>query len=51
MKRKNEYGDQKVKDMARAMPDESIDIIKMMKITGLSEEKLVYRKNMTHCLT
>lgn len=42
---KIEFANQKVKemskDMARAMLDEGIDIVKIMKITGLTEEELL----------
>ena len=38
---KIEYGNQKVRDVAKAMFDEDIDIIKIMKITGLTEEELL----------
>ena len=38
---KIEYGNQKVRDMARAMLDEGIEIVKIMKITGLTEEELL----------
>ena len=37
-----------VRDMAGALLDENIDIIKTIKITGLSEEEFVYRKNMVY---
>ena len=44
-KEKIEYGNQKVKDttrdMARAMLDEGIETVKIMKITGLTEEELL----------
>ena len=40
-KEKIEYGNPKVRDMARAMLDEGIDIVKTMKITGLTEEELL----------
>lgn len=40
-KEKIEYGNQKVRDMAKAMIEEGIDIIKIMKITGLTEEELL----------
>ena len=44
-KEKIEYANQKVKetekDMAVKMLEEGIDIIKIMKITGLTEEELV----------
>ena len=39
-KEKIEYGNQKVRDMARAMLDEGIETVKIMKITGLTEEEL-----------
>ena len=49
-KEKIEYGNQRakeaareaVKEMARAMLDEDIDTIKIMKITGLTEEELLH---------
>ena len=44
-KEKIEYGNQKVRDMAKAMLDEDIDIIKIMKITGLTEEELLRLQN------
>lgn len=48
-KEKIEYGNQRAKEaareaakeMARAMLDEDIDTIKIMKITGLTEEELL----------
>lgn len=44
-KEKIEFANQKVKemskDMARAMLDEGIDIVKTMKITGLTEDELL----------
>ncbi len=44
-KEKIEYGNQRakeaVREMARAMLDEDIDIVKVMKITGLAEEELL----------
>ena len=40
-KEKIEYGNQKVRDVAKAMLDEDIDIIKIMKITGLTEDELL----------
>lgn len=42
---KIEYGNQKVRDMARAMLDEGIEIVKIMKITGLTEEELLRLQN------
>lgn len=43
---KIEFANQKVKEMskvmARAMLDEDIDIIKIMKITGLTEDELLH---------
>ena len=42
---KIEYGNQKVRDVAKAMFDEDIDIIKIMKITGLTEEELLRLQN------
>ncbi len=39
-KEKIEYGNQKVREMAKAMLDEDIDIVKVMRITGLAEELL-----------
>ena len=44
-KEKIEYGNPKVRDMARAMFDEGIDIVKIMKITGLTEEELLRLQN------
>ncbi len=45
-KEKIEYGNQRAKEkaieMARAMLDEDIDTIKIMKITGLTEEELLH---------
>ena len=41
-KEKIEYGNQKVRDVAKAMLDEDIDIIKIMKITGLTEDELLH---------
>lgn len=41
-KEKIEYGNQKVRDMARVMFDEGIDIVKIMKITGLTEKELLH---------
>ena len=50
-KEKIEYGNQKVKDttrdMARAMLDEGIETVKIMKITGLTEEELLRLQNAT----
>ena len=44
-KEKIEFANQKVKEMSkvmsRAMLDEGIDIVKTMKITGLTEEELL----------
>ncbi len=40
-KEKIEYGNQKVRDMAKSMLEENIDIVKIMKITGLTEEELL----------
>lgn len=40
-KEKIEYANQKTKEMAVKMLEEGIDIIKIMKITGLTEEELV----------
>lgn len=42
---KIEYANQKVRDMARAMLDEGIDIIKTMRITGLTEKELLSLQN------
>ncbi len=43
---KIEFANQRVKEMskvmARAMLDEGIDIVKTMKITGLTEDKLLH---------
>lgn len=36
---------ERAKDVVRAMFDESIDIIRTMKITGLTEERLLRLKN------
>ena len=44
-KEKIEYGNQKVRDVAKAMLDEDIDIIKIMKITGLTEDELLRLQN------
>jgi len=48
-KEKIEFANQKVKDtvrdIARAMLDEGIDIVKVMKITGLTEEELLRFQN------
>lgn len=41
MRKKIEYANQKVRDIARAMLDEGIDIAKTMKITGLTKEELL----------
>ena len=38
---KIEYANQKVRDIAKAMLDEDIDIVKIMKITGLTEGDLL----------
>lgn len=40
-KEKIEYANQKTKEMAVKMLEEGIDIIKIMKITGLTEEDLL----------
>ena len=40
-KEKIEYANQKTKEMAAKMLEEGIDIIKIMKITGLTEEDLL----------
>lgn len=40
-KEKIEYGNQIVRNMAKAMLDEGIDVIKIMKITGLTEDELL----------
>lgn len=44
-KEKIEYANQRVKEavrkMAKAMLDEDIDIVKVMKITGLAEDELL----------
>lgn len=40
-KEKIEYGNQKVREMAKSMLDEGIDIVKVMKVTGLTEEELI----------
>lgn len=42
---KIEYGNQIVSNMAKAMLDEGIDVIKIMKITGLTEEELLRLQN------
>ena len=48
-KEKIEFANQKVKEMskvmARAMLDEGIDIVKTMKITGLTEDELLHLQN------
>lgn len=52
-KEKIEYANQKVKEkateisreMARAMLDEGIEIVKIMKITGLTEDELLCLRN------
>jgi len=44
-KEKIEYGNQKVRDMAKSMLEENIDIVKIMKITGLTEEELLRLQN------
>lgn len=44
-KEKIEYGNQKTKEMAVKMLEEGIDIIKIMKITGLTEEDLMRLQN------
>ena len=48
-KEKIEFANQKVKEMskvmARAMLDEGIEIVKIMKITGLTEEELLHLQN------
>lgn len=40
-KEKIEYGNQKVREMAKSMLGEGIDIVKIMKVTGLTEEELL----------
>lgn len=40
-KEKIEYGNQKVRKMAKAMLDVGIDMVKVMKITGLTEDELL----------
>ncbi len=44
-KEKIEYGNQRakeaVREMARAMLDEGIDMVKVMRITGLAEDELL----------
>lgn len=42
---KIEYANQKVRDMARGMLNEGIDIVKIMKITGLTEEEILRLQN------
>lgn len=50
---KIEYANQRVKEaakeavrkMAKAMLDEDIDIVKVMKITGLTEEELLHLRD------
>lgn len=44
-KEKIEYGNQKVRDMAKGMLNEGIDIVKIMKITGLTEEEILRLQN------
>ena len=52
-KEKIEYGNQRakkatkeaVREMARAMLDEDIDIVKVMKITGLAEDELLHLRD------
>lgn len=40
-KEKIEYANQKTREMAKSMLNEGIDIVKIMKITGLTEEELL----------
>lgn len=40
-KEKIEYGNQKVRKMAKSMLEEGIDLVKIMKITGLTEDELL----------
>lgn len=52
-KEKIEYGNQRakkaikeaVRKMAKAMLDEDIDIVKVMKITGLAEDELLHLRD------
>lgn len=48
-KEKIEYGNQRakeaVREMAKAMLDEDIDIVKVMKITGLTEDDLLHLRD------
>ena len=44
-KEKIEYGNQKVREMASAMLDEGIDIVKVVKITGLTEDEILCLRN------
>ncbi len=48
-KEKIEYGNQRAKEavrkMAKAMLDEDIDIVKVMKITGLAEDELLHLRD------
>ena len=40
-KEKIEYGNQKIREMAKSMLDEGIDFVKIMKVTGLTEDELL----------
>ena len=44
-KEKIEYGNRKVREMAKSMLDEGIDLVKIMKVTGLTEEELLRLQN------
>ncbi len=48
-KEKIEYGNQKAKEktveMAKSMLDEDIDFVKIMKVTGLTEDELLCLQN------
>lgn len=40
-KEKIEYANQKVRELAKSMLDEGINLVKIMKITGLTEDELL----------
>ena len=40
-KEKIEYANQKVRELAKSMLDEDINLVKIMKITGLTEDELL----------
>ena len=44
-KEKIEYGNQKIREMAKSMLDEGIDFVKIMKVTGLTEDELLRLQN------